>query len=149
MAMRKIRVGLILAIAAVGLILTATTAGLLSISQTVPSTGTITTVNVNVYSDSGYTQALTSIDWGTIAPGNNANKTIYVKNTGNTQITLTMTENSWTPSGANGPIVITWNKENATLAAGASTPAILNLSVSSGISGIASFSVNIVITGTG
>lgn len=147
--MRKLSTGAIIAIALVGLILTATTAGLLSISQTVTSTGTITTVNVGVFSDSGCTQALTSIDWGTISPGNSVNKTMYVKNTGNTQVTLNMTTNGWNPANANGPITVTWNKEAATLTASAYTAAVLTLSVSSSISGITSFSVNIVITGTG
>jgi hypothetical protein len=149
MEMRKISTGAILAIMAVGLVLTVTTAGLLSVSQTVSSTGSITTVNVGVYSDSGCTQTLTSIDWGTISPGNTVTRTIYVKNTGNTQITLSMTTNGWSPTSANGPITLTWNREGTTLTVGQSTAATFTLTVSSSISGITSFSVNIVVTGTG
>jgi hypothetical protein len=149
MAMRKISTGAILAIVMVGVILTLTTAGLLSVNQTVPSTGTVTSVNVGVYSDSACTLTLTSIDWGTISPGTSVTRTIYVKNTGNTQITLSMTKTNWNPTGANGPITITWDKESTTLAANAVATATLTLSVSSSISGITAFSVNIVITGTG
>jgi hypothetical protein len=149
MARRKISTGVILSIAAIGLILTVTTAGLLSVSQTVSSTGTVTAVNVGVYSDSSCTVVLTSIDWGTTPPGNSVTRTFYVKNTGNTQITLSMSKNSWVPSSANGPITVTWNRESVTLNSGSSTSATLTLSVSSSISGITSFSVNIVITGTG
>ncbi len=149
MAIQKISTGAIIAIAMVGLILTVTTAGLISINREVASTGTVTSVNVGVYSDYGCTQTLTSINWGTIAPGNSATQTIYVKNTGNTQITLSMTKNTWIPAEADGPITVTWNKESTTLSAGASTTATLTLSVSSGISGITTFSVNIVVTGTG
>lgn len=147
--MRKISTGAIIAITMVGLILTVTTAGLLSVSQTVSSSGTVTAVNVGVYSDSACTTALTSIDWGTIPPGNSVTRTIYVKNTGNTAITLSMTKTGWNPTTANGPITITWDKEAAALGVGASTAATITLSVSSSISGITSFSVNIVITGTG
>jgi hypothetical protein len=50
--MRKISTGAIIAIMMVGLILTVTTAGLLSVSQSVSSTGTVTAINVGVYSDS-------------------------------------------------------------------------------------------------
>jgi hypothetical protein len=149
MAMRKVSTGAILAIVAVGLVLAVTTAGLLSVSQTVPSSGTVTAVNVGVYSDSGCQTALTSIDRGTTAPGGSATRTIYVKNTGNTQITLNMTTNSWNPAGANGPISLSWNRESTVLSAGSSTSATLTLTVSSSISGITTFSVNIVITGTG
>ena len=69
MAIQKISTGAIIAIAMVGLILTVTTAGLLSVSQSVSSSGTVTAVNVGVYSDAACTQTLTSIDWGTISPG--------------------------------------------------------------------------------
>ena len=149
LAMRKISTGAIIAIAMVGLILTVTTTGLLSVSQSVSSSGTVTAINVGVYSDSACTQTVTSIDWGTISPGNSATRTVYVKNTGNAQITLSMTKANWNPAGADGPITLTWNRESTTLSVGASTSALFTLSVSSGISGITAFSVNIVITGTG
>jgi hypothetical protein len=149
MAMRKISTGAIIAIVVIGLVLTATSAGLLSVSQSVSSSGTVTAVNVGVYSDLGCTQTLTSIDWGSIARGGSVTRTIYVKNTGDAQITLSMTKTSWNPPSANGPITLTWNKESTTLTAGQSTAATLILSVSSSISGITIFSVNIVITGSG
>jgi len=149
-AMRKISTGTIMAIAIVGLILTVTTAGLLSASQSVYSTGTvdITAVNVGVYSDAGCTLSLTSISWGTISPGNSVTQTIYVKNTGNTPITLSMTTSNWNPVAANGPISISWNRQSQVLSAGSSIAATVTLTVSSSISGVTDFSVNIVITGT-
>ncbi len=148
--MRKISTGTIMAIAIVGLILTVTTAGLLSASQSVYSTGTvdITAVNVGVYSDAGCTLSLTSISWGTISPGNSVTQTIYVKNTGNTPITLSMTTSNWNPVAANGPISISWNRQSQVLSAGSSIAATVTLTVSSSISGVTDFSVNIVITGT-
>ena len=149
MAMKKLSTGAIIAIAITGMFLTLTTAGLISVNQSIPSSGTLTTVNVGVYSDSACTQTLTSIDWGTISPGTTVTRTIYVKNTGNTQITLSMTTNGWSPTSANGPLTLTWNQEGTTLSAGLSTAATLTLTVSSSISGITTFSVNIVITGTG
>jgi hypothetical protein len=138
-----------MAIAVLGIALTLTTAGLLSVSQLVSSSGTITAVNVGVYSDSACTQNLTSINWGTVSPGGSVTRTIYVKNTGSVQITLSMTKTSWNPASANGPITITWNKESTKLNANATTTATLTLSVSSSISGITTFSVNIVIAGSG
>jgi hypothetical protein len=149
MAIQKISTGAIIAIVMVGIVLTVTTAGLISVSQSVSSSGSVTAINVGVYSDSSCTQNLTTIDWGTVAPGNSVTKTVYVKNTGNSDITLSMTKNGWNPTSANGPITVTWNKEGTTLSAGASAAAIITLSVSSSISGITTFSVNIVITGTG
>lgn len=149
MATPKLSTGAIIAIVVAGLLLTVTTTGLLSISKTLDSTGTVTAVNVGVYSDSGCTTPKTSIDWGTISPGNTITSTVYVKNTGNTPITLSMTKANWIPPGANGPITVTWNREDTTLSVGQSVAATLTLTVSSGISGITGFSVDIVVTGTG
>jgi hypothetical protein len=148
-AMLRISTGAVIGIAVLGIALTLTTAGLLSVTQLVSSSGTITTVNVGVYSDSACTKPLTSIDWGAISPGGSVTRTIYVKNTGSVQITLSMTKTNWNPTSANGPITITWNKEGTTLTANAVATATLTLSVSSSISGITTFSVNIVIAGTG
>jgi hypothetical protein len=147
--MPRASLGVILAVAVTGLFLTVTTAGLLSANQTVPSSGTITTVNVGVYSDSRCTQPLESIDWGSLSPGSEVTKTMHIKNAGNTSITLSMTKSNWNPASANGPITLSWNKEGTSLTFGQTTTATLTLSVSSSISGITTFGVDIIITGTG
>ena len=146
--MHKISTGAIIAIAATGLFLTLLTTGLLISSQTVPSTGTVTAVNVGVYSDSGCTLNLTSISWGTLSPGNVITRTIYVKNSGTVPMTLSMRTESWVPTNANSSITLTWNRANYRLNAGQSIDAILTLNVSSTTSGITNFSFNTVITGT-
>ena len=148
MEMRKISTGAIIAIAATGLFLTLLTTGLLMSSQTLQSSGTVTAVNVGVYSDSSYTQNCTSIDWGTIAPGNSSTRTIYIKNIGTIPITLSMTTGSWVPSNANTYISLGWNRGGTVLSAGQSTSATLTLSASSSAGNITSFSFNIIITGT-
>ena len=81
--LRKLSPRLILIIAAIVVLLFFTTAGLLTVTQTISYSGTITALNVGVYSDSACTQSLTSISWGQIAPGGSVPKTIYIKNTGN------------------------------------------------------------------
>jgi hypothetical protein len=149
----RIPLGILLAVAATGLFLTMTTAGLLSANQTVPSSGTvgtvITTVNVGVYSDSRCTQSLESFNWGSLSPGSTVTRIMYIKNTGDTSITLSMTKSNWNPASANGPITLSWNREGTSLTVGQSTMVTLTLGVSSSISGITTFSVDIVITGTG
>ena len=146
--MHKISTGAIIAIVATGLFLTLLTTGLLMSSQTVPSTGTVTAVNVGVYSDSGCTLNLTAISWGTLSPGNVTTRTIYVKNSGTVPMTLSMRTESWVPTNANSSITLTWNRPNYRLNAGQSIDAILTLNVSSTTSGITNFSFNTVITGT-
>ena len=148
MAMRKISTGAIIAIAATGIFLTLLTSGLLMSSQTVQSAGTVTAVNVGVYSDSGCTQNCTSIDWGSLAPGNSSTRTIYVKNIGTIPMMLSMTTGSWVPSNASSYITLSWNRGGTVLAANQSISAVLTLSASSSTGNITSFSFNIIITGT-
>jgi len=148
MEMRKISTGAAIAIAATGLFLTLLTTGLLMSQQTIPSTGTITTVNIGVYRDSSCTQNATSVDWGSIYPGNSTTKIVYVKNTGSLPIKLSMTTGSWMPSNANTYISLSWNRESTVLSAGQSIDATLTLSASSDAGNITSFSCNITITGT-
>jgi hypothetical protein len=150
MAMRKISTGAIIALVATGIFLTLVTSGLLLSSQNVSSNGTISAVNVGVYSDSACTLNCTSISWGTISPGSSATSTIYVKNTGTVPMTLTMTTTGWNPTNANGPIALSWNRESYALNANQSISAVLTLTVSSSInSSITTFNFNTVITGTG
>lgn len=148
MEMRKISTGAAIAIAATGLFMTLLTTGLLMSSQSLQSSGTVTAVNVGVYSDSGCTQNCTSINWGSIAPGNSTTRTIYVKNIGTIPMTLAMTTGSWVPSNANTYISLSWNREGTVLTANQSISATLTLSASSSAGNITSFSFNIIITGT-
>jgi hypothetical protein len=148
MNLPKLSLGATIAIAVTGLFLTMITAGALVSSQTIPSGGTITAVNVGVYSNSACTSNCTSIDWGTLSPGGSTTKTIYVKNTGTIPVTLSMTPANWSPSNANNYLTVTWNRANYALAAGASVSAILTLTASSSAGSLTNFSFDVVITGT-
>jgi hypothetical protein len=133
------------------IILVSISTGLLNVSRTIPSSGTVVVSNPNlaVFSDSQCTQALTSLDWGSVSSGSSVTKTIYIKNTGDVALTLSMTTSSWSPVAASDSMSILWDKQSSILAANQTTAAILRLSVSTSISGITAFSVNVVITGTG
>ena len=130
--------------------LTLTTFAAISTSKNMPSSGTvITSANLGVYSNSQCTTPLDSINWGTLTPGENTTKTIYVKNTGDgLSLTLSMAASNWTPAGVNGPITLSWNKENVRLQPGESVAATLTLNVSADIVDVSGYNVQITITGT-
>ena len=140
--------GAIIAVAITGLILTMVTSGALTANQTVPSSGSITAVNVGVYTNSACTNNCTSIDWGSVAPSASVSRTVYVKNLGTVPMTVTMAAMSWVPSNAGSYLSVSWNRDNDVLAAGASVQATLTLTASASAGAISSFSFNIVITGT-
>jgi hypothetical protein len=132
------------------LAISATTVAVISVNQNVPSSGSIaTSPNIGVYSDVACTQNLTSINWGSITPGNNVTQTVYVKNTGTGSMTLSMTVSNWSPAQADTYLTITWNKQGNQLTAGQSITATLTLAVAANITDITNFSNTITISGTG
>ncbi len=84
----------------------ALTLALIQRSQSIPTSGMIIAIGVGVYADSTCSQNLTGISWGTVAPGESVNRTVYVKNTGNAQITLSMASSGWNQSAASVTVVI-------------------------------------------
>jgi uncharacterized protein YcnI len=166
MAQRKFSRVTIIAIALVGLALTMTAFGAISVRTSINSSGSIVTSlgtssgisatsnvpssSLSMYSDSACTVPMTTINWGSVSSGGTITRTVYVKNTGGgVSLTLSMATSNWNPTNANGPLTVTWDKEGSLLAPGQSTAATITLSVSSSITGITSFSVQILIYGTG
>ncbi|MCW4030449.1 MAG: hypothetical protein NWE92_12485 [Candidatus Bathyarchaeota archaeon] len=169
MKLKKASMTGIFALAFIGIALSVVTAGVL-VSQQISSSGSIisgvssnpssnptdspsgggvsSTVDLSLYSDSAATTPCSSIEWGSFNPGASANRTIYVKNTGNVAETLTLTTTDWSPDGAASVVTLTWDKENSTLAAGAVTEAILTLTVANETGSITDFNFNIVISGS-
>ena len=140
----------VVALVVVAVFLTATTLAALSTNKNLTSYGSITvTAQLGVYSDSACTIPLSTVNWGSLSPGGSTTKTLYIKNTGaGASLTLGMSTSSWSPSGVDQSITITWNKENTRLAPGESTAATLTLTVSQNIADTSNFSVQISITGT-
>jgi len=136
------------AIAIAGILITITAVAALSASRTLPLNGTITTVNVEAYTDSACTTPCTALNVGTVSPGSTVTQTIYIKNTGNVQVTLTMATSNWNPTTASSYLTLSWNRQNTNLNAGASVSATLTLTVASNTGSLTTFSCSVTITGT-
>jgi hypothetical protein len=144
---QKIRLPIILGIVTLG-IASSLVFALLSASKTIPSTGNIKAIGVRVYSDSSCTQEVSLIEWQSLDPGGTKNFTVYIRNTGSVVVVLSMTKSNWNPASASSYISLSWNREGYMLSPAASVQAVLTLSVSSTVSGVTSFSFDIIITGT-
>ncbi len=148
MALQENSVAMLIAVAATAIILTIATSAVLSPSQNTTMEGTMSAVNVSIFNDSACKNDCTSISIGDMSPGTSKTYTFYVKNTGTVPVTLSMAPSDWNPTSANGPITLTWNRENYSLEAGASIDATLTLAVSQSISmNVTAFSLNVAITG--
>jgi len=148
MALQKTQISIILVVGAL-VAVSALVSGLLIASQTIPNTGNVKAIGVGVYSDSVCTQEVLSIPWGTLGPGETSDKTVYIRNEGNVAVVLSITAENWSPASASSYITLGWNlEEGYVLSHGQSVEAVLTLSVSSNVSGVESFTFDIIITGT-
>lgn len=147
MAMQKVRLSAIFAVITVATIVV-TALGALTASYPFNNMARIKAVGVSVYWYNNGTSPVSTIDWGILAPGETTAKTIYIHNNGTVPVILNMAISEWVPNTAATYITVTWNCSNYVLNAGYYVGAALNLSVNSTISGITSFSFNLVITGT-
>jgi len=138
-------VALALAVVAAGL----GVAGLLTTTRTLASAGTIKAVGVGVYWDANCANQVTSVEWGIIEPGSQINQTVYVKNGGNTPVTLDLMAQNWTPNSAVTYLTLTWNYDGQPVDPGGVVKVTMTLHVSPSIEGITSFHFEIVIVGTG
>jgi len=109
--------------------------------------GEIKAVSVSIYSDRSCKNPLTSIDWGFLNPGSTKNINIYVKNTGNTVVTLSLSTENWNPEYASKYFSLTWNYKGQKLLPGKVLGLTLTLSISPNISEVSRFNFDIIIAG--
>jgi len=118
-------------------------------NRTISNTGSVKAIGVGVYWDSNLTSPVSSINWGIIEPGSNVNKTVYIRNEGNTAARLSMATSNWSPSNASSFMALSWDYSGQTLNVDEVIQVKLTLSVSASIEGITDFSFDIVIVGSG
>ena len=129
-------------------LLDGTVMGTLLGQVTLPNLGTVKAMGVGVYWDSGCSNSVTSVNWGTVAPGSMNDVTVYIKNEGNAAETLSSTAENWNPSIASMYMSLTWDYGGQVIDVGEVVQVTLSLSVSDTIEGVTSFSFDIVIVGS-
>jgi hypothetical protein len=122
---------------------------LLQTSRTVPNGGSVKGVGVGIYWNSGCTNQTSSISWGILDPGSKKTVNVYVRNEGNTVVTLSKTTQNWVPTTASNYMSLNWNYANQTLSVNQVVQVSLTLVVSSTVTGIRNFSFDIMIVSTG
>jgi hypothetical protein len=148
MAMERISVGIVFAVAAVGLVVGALVSALLVANRTVPNSGNVNAVGVGVYWNSACTNETTSINWGSLNPNTTKSYTVYIKNNGTIPVSLSVATSNWSPSSASTYLALNWNCTSYRLANGGVVAGVLTLAVSPNTNGITSFSFDITIIGT-
>jgi hypothetical protein len=147
---KKLVFGLILVVAEVALILNMFYPAM-SASQKgqhkkpVPSRGSVKGVNVGLYSDQVCITPVESIQWGLIEPGATANQTVYIRNEGDSNTTLTMTLSNWNPTNSSNYIGLNWDYTGQTLDISQVIQVRFTLFILENIQGITDFSFDVTI----
>jgi len=113
------------------------------------SVAAIKTVGVAAYWDPAFTVPVVNVDWGIIEPGDTKNASCYIVNTSNVPVILTLTTDNWMPMNASNFIRLTWNYDEQPIPVSGYTPITFSLHVDAATTGIAAFSFDITITGSG
>jgi len=111
--------------------------------------GRIKTVGVGVYADPQCTQVAGEIDWGIIPQGGTSTVSLFIKNTGNSNVTLSLTSEAWEPSAAQQYMTLSWDYAGGWLVPAQVVAVNFRLDVSQSITGITDFSFDIVVTAQG
>ena len=107
-----------------------------------------TTTGIGVYSNLQCTTELTSLPWGTLAPGGSNSITCYIKNEGSTETTLSLLVDNWSSSAAETYLDVNWDYNSAAISPDQTVAVTLTLSVDSNIQGVETFSFDITIIGS-
>jgi hypothetical protein len=130
-------------------ILTLGVLGLLSAEVRIPGTGNVVAVNVGVYSNSACTNPLTTINWGSVGPGEEKQFTCYVKSLSNVPTTLTLGAANFNSTQASQYLSLSWNRQGYNVAPGEIVTATLTLHVDQAVQGLAGFSFDCIFTASG
>ena len=123
--------------------------GTLNYQRVIASTGTVKTIGVEAYWDEQCTDVVTSIGWGMIEPGTSKKSMIYVKNEGNSVITLFLNTGNWSPASAENYLSLSWDYTGETLQPNQVLLLTITLNVAQNVAGITSFTFDIIILGEG
>jgi len=103
--------------------------------------------NIGVYWDSACMQKVSSIDWGTIIPGQTRTITLYVRNEGNSTIQLVLATGSYNASIASNYISLDSGANNCGVRANETVLDMSTLTVSPLTRGISGFGFVLVVSG--
>lgn len=114
----------------------------------ISSVGKIRAIGVEVYADRDCTTYIKSIDWGWLDPGDLAGVMAYCRNSKNVNFTMTIEAGNWTPPEAGSYLFIDWNYTGHIVQPLDVVPVLITLYAATNISGIESFSFDILIIAT-
>ena len=116
---------------------------LLHATKTIPSTGTIKSLDFEVFANPDCTVIVERVNWGTVNRGSTVGITVYIKNIKNTNFTMSMNTTNWVPTIAEANIILAWNYTGELIEPNQVIPVQLLLMVNPNIENVVQFSFDI------
>jgi len=146
---------LVVAVLAMIVILFAT---LFFATRSIPSKGTIGSVNVDLFWDANLTMPIVEgewLDWGLVAPGSKTNRSVWVYNPGTLPANISVYTSDWDPMGdqvnATDYLWLDWTLLSPTapiLPVANSAELVLELNVNASVHTITVFTFNMTVVGS-
>ena len=134
----KLIAALLISIIPVGFVYAA-----LQYSVTISTHGIIISREFNFYSDSACASKVSSIDWGTLEPGQQVNRTLYMKSSLASDVSASLAVRNFEPAVGSSYLVLAWDYLGAPIASGQVLLVTFTLRVASTVTGISLFSFDI------
>jgi len=103
---------------------------------------------VEVFWDAKCTQGVSSIDWGSLVPGETKAVSVYVQSKSNETCILILMPTGWNPPAAANYLKLNQDYENKKIQPSEVVEVTLSLTVSPNIAGITNFSFDIIVQGS-
>lgn len=101
-------------------------------------------IDIDVFCDYQCTEIMTNIEWGDIVVGESVKHTMWVKNSGDSDVFINLDEDNWNPISASEYLSITWDYDGVPISPGSVRQISLSLNVSPNIQGIDTFYFDVV-----
>ena len=113
----KHTLSLVIIVAIISVILSSGIAILSSSNKnlTVPSTGSLRTIGVEIYWDQNSENRTESINWSDVWLGSSKNVTLYIRSVSNYKITLDLQVTNWSPSILSEYASLSWDYNGTTI----------------------------------
>jgi hypothetical protein len=105
-------------------------------------------IGVGIYWNQNCTNKTLTLNWGNMTPNSENTLEVFIRNEGNSKVSLYLSTTEWNPKAASNYIQLEWNYSNQILSTGQIIPISLTLTVSPEIGGVSDFTYNTIITAT-
>jgi hypothetical protein len=112
----------------------------------VAQAGYVESIGTGIYWDQRCTNKTLQLNWRNIVPNSVNTLTVFIRNEGNSEVTLSLTTTDWIPRVSSDYMRLSWNYSGQSLSVGQIIPVTLTLTVDSDVIGVVDFQFDTIIS---